>query len=67
MSEIDLKLNQERTVSVLDLLTTLFDGKPKYQTKFVDLGGVGNLADILKSNNDMEVLGYGFDCLLIRI
>lgn len=39
----------------MDLLTTVFEGRPKYQAKFVDIGGIGNLADILKANNDIEV------------
>ena len=57
-------MNQERTISILDLLTTIFDDHEKYQKIFVDIGGIGNVADILKKNLNMEVLGYGFDCLL---
>ena len=60
----DLKVNQERIVSALDLLTAIFEDRQKYQNVFVELGGVATLASILKANSSMEVLGYGFDCLL---
>ena len=60
----DMRINQDRIISILDLLTTIFDGRKKYQKIFVDIGGIGSLADIFKTHNDMETLGYGFDCLL---
>ena len=56
----------ERLICAIDLLTSIFDGCRNYQQGFVDEGGICTLVDVLKSfQSSLEVIGYGFDCLLL--
>ena len=61
----DQRRSNERAIALIDLLITIFDGKPDYQEQFVGIGSISVITDILKNSGSLEVSGYGFDCLNI--